>query len=248
MTLAATRSARLRGASVVLSGSLLAVACVPAGGVRPSPTVARTPAREIIVRSSFFSFHMGALVDTSWPAKADETRAALGQLLPVLLEEEDTVVPVLARQLGVAWPAEPVDVNVVFRGGAAPCEVEASRPVDVSEGRPRTFFACVLERALARSSPTSGVFRGIEAHHGSALDDARPRDRLYGCIVTFAVSAVLVVRAESRRDAQALEERLGTRCEPATLEWLAREWIKRVRDAETAEAFGARAMVELASR
>jgi hypothetical protein len=228
--------------ALLLSLALGSLACTPGPSVRPAPLLPRTPPREIVVRTTSFRFHMGARVDETWPVRAEETRAALGQLLPVLLEEEDTTVPVLAKELGVAWPDDPVDFDARLGPGAAPCDPKMARVLDVSGGRARMFFACVLERAFMRLAPESAAYRGVES--GSAGEPQA--ERLYACIVTVAVSTVLVARADDKEDARGVERGLAEGCDPRALDWVAREWIKRVREEETADAFGARAARALA--
>ena len=208
-----------------------------------APLPPRIPAREIIVRTTSFSFHMGARVDDTWPRLADETRTALGLQLPVLLEEEDTTVPVLTRELGVRWPEEPVEFDAVLGGAEGPCDPKLPRVVDVSHGEARTFFGCVLQRSFARLSSESTMVRGIASVSG----DGRGAS-LYGCIAAYAVSAVLVARAAGKDEARAVEAGLAGQCEPQALSWVARDWIQRVREEESAEAFGARGAREVLAR
>jgi hypothetical protein len=219
---------------------LLAVACEAGTAARPRTVLSRVPPEEIIVRTTSFAFHMGARVDERWPEKAEETRASLGQALSVLLVEEDTTVPILARQLGVTWPDDPLDFDVVLRAGGRGdgCDAKVPRLLDVGEAAPRVFFACVLERSFGRLREESALHRGLTG--GRA--DAEP---VYACIVAYAVGAVMVAQASDRDEARAIENRLGDACTKGALAWVSREWIKRVRGGESAEAFGARAAREI---
>jgi hypothetical protein len=185
---------------------------------------------------------MGAAVDPTWPDKAEETRMALGARLPELLEEEDTTVPILAHQLGVAWPSEALDFDVILAGeDSRPCDAKIPRLLLAGGGEGRVFFACVLERSFARIAEQG------ELHRSMAAVNAHEAEPVYACIVAYAVAAVMVARARDPKEAHAVEARLSAGCTPDALDWVAREWIKRVRNEETAEAFGTRAAVALAT-
>jgi hypothetical protein len=60
------------------------------------------------------------------------------------------------------------------------------------------------------------------------------------------VAAVVIAEAHDEKSSQAVEQGLGDSCSPAALTWVAHEWIKRVREQETAEVFGTRAGMEIA--
>jgi hypothetical protein len=192
---------------------------------------------------------LGARVDLAWTAEADAARTAVGRALEVVLDEEDTVVPTLARQLGLPRPTEPLDFDVSFRGAVddGPCDSGLPRRlyVTTSGTAPTPFFACVLGRAFERTAPESEIYRAILAAappHGEAAE--RARDRLYACIVRYAVATVLLATPRDRRVARAIERGLGESCSPPALDWMGREWVKRVREDEGAAAFGARAARE----
>jgi len=216
-------------------------ACSAGAAAPPRPAVPRLPPEEIVVRTTSFAFRMGARVDEAWPARADETRAALGGELTALLEEEDITVPLLARQLGVTWPDEPLAFDVAMGppGHVGPCDAEVPRLLHVARQGPppAMFFACVLGRGFVRLAEESPLFRAIGARVRSREDAAR----LYACVVGYAVAATLAASRREPRTTRLLEQGLGERCTPAMLDWLGREWVKRVRDEESAAGFGARA-------
>jgi hypothetical protein len=239
--------------SVVCLAALAALASCAAAAPQESRSrslantaVPREPPRRIIVRTTSFAFHMGAHVDESWPSKAEETRAVLGQMLTVLLDEEDATVPVLARQLGVTWPDtgldDALDFDVELEASAS-CDSNMPRVLGVARGgEPRVFFGCVLARAFVRLEHESAVYRGLVKTGGVSATRAVPADeQLYACIVTYAVSAVLVARAQDKAEARAVERGLAAACDRRALDWMAAEWIKRVREDESPQAFGARA-------
>jgi hypothetical protein len=199
------------------------------------PPLPREPPDEIVVRTSRFRFHMGVRVDEAWLVNAEETRVALGRAVAVLLEDEDTATMVLAKQLGVEWPAEPLDFDVVLSeaDGAPSCETGLPRRLKVGIGTPapELFFACVLERSFARLADESALLRATSSAHRTEVRD---------CLVKYAVAAVIVSGTPAARVSHALERRLGASCPAAELDFLVSEWVKRVRGDETAEAFGAR--------
>jgi len=185
---------------------------------------------------------MGAAVDPTWPEKAEETRMALGARLPELLDEEDTDVPILAHQLGVAWPDDALDFDVILAGDERrPCDAKIPRLLLVGGGEGRVFFACVLERSFAR------LAQQAELHRELTAANAAQAEPLYACIVAYAVAAVMVARASEPKEARTVESRLSDDCTPRMLDWLGREWVKRVRGEETAGAFAARAALALAT-
>jgi hypothetical protein len=218
-------------------------ACLPSTEARPRAVIPRTPPDEIVVRTTGFAFHSGAKVDATWPAKADATRLALGASLAVLLDQEDAVVPTLTRQLGVTWPSDPLDFDVSLAtddAEDAPCAPKLPRVLALTpKGDPTVFFACVLDRAFTRLVEESALYRAIAAAHPPA-DDAK---RLYECVARYAVASAVIagsVGVSAARD-RALDASLAASCSPAALEWVEREWVKRVREEETVDGFGARA-------
>jgi hypothetical protein len=236
-------------AVVVVGVALAAVATAgcapPSASVRPRELPPRVAADTIVVRTDSFVFRTGVAVDPTWPAQAETTRAALGGALEVLLEDEGAVVPVVARELGVAWPEDRAAFDVALveagRGSDAVCAGGLASRLSVASGsRPVPFFACVLERALDRLADASALRRAIG---GSAAREEG--DALYGCIVRYAVTAALVAgHRPSRDDAASLDAGLAARCSPAMVSWASHAWLKRVREEEGAEAFGRRAWVE----
>ena len=232
---------------------VLALAVVPTPGCArgaaagPVPPLTRVVPEAIIIRTTSFAFHLGAGVDPTWPAKSEKARAELGRALSVLLDEEDTAVPLLARQLGVAWPSETVDFDVVLRDaeGRAPCDAKLPRLLEVGRTPARLFFACVLERSFARLAPDSSLYRAIAASRPSIADPGGEASRLYACVTAYAVSALMVAQTHDEGEQRATEEALGEECAPRALAWVGHAWIKRVRGVETAEAFGARAAGEV---
>jgi len=235
--------------AIVQAGALAvgvsSLACAPASRPHPGPPRPRVAPDTLVVRTTSFAFQMGKRVDETWPEKAEETRALLGQSLAVLLEEEDTTVPVLARQLGVVWPAEQVELDVKIGGGdgAESRPLELPRLVVVGGGEPsRAFFASVLERALVRLAPESAMFRAIASSRADAGEGAEgDGERLYACVAAVATYAVVVARARDEKDARGVERVIRERCAPREREWVTREWIARVKEEESAEAFGVRA-------
>jgi hypothetical protein len=214
--------------------------CQLGPGTRPNAVLPRVAPNELVVRTESFAFHMGVGIDPTWPEKAEETRIALGARLPELLDEEDTTVPILARQLGVTWPGEVLDFDVILAGeDSRPCDAKIARLLLAGGGAGRDFFACVLERSFARLGDQSELHRALTAAN------AREADGLYACIVAYAVAAVMVARAEGRAEAHAAEARIAGSCSPGAEGWIGREWIKRVRSQETAAAFGERAAAAL---
>ena len=212
-----------------------------------------TPPEEIVIRTDRFRFHTGARIDETWPARAEETRVALGAAMELLLEEEDTTVPILARQLGVDWPSDPVDFDVLPRGPRSPpdpCAGGLRRRLSVGDTSPVLFFACTLDASLAWLKGESALYRGMGTAGAGDAGGGGPatRDGLYACIVRYAVAAVLVARTPDRREAKRAEVALGEACAPKVIDWLGREWVKRVREEESAEAFGARAGREIGER
>jgi hypothetical protein len=208
-----------------------------AGGAEARAPRSRVPPDEIIVRTEHVAFHMGARVDPTWPAKAEETRVALGQAAEALLDDDGNAMEVLTRQLGVSWPEGTLDYDVALRpDGAALCGEALPRRLDVAPkgDAPDLFFACVLERTLARLEAESSLARTLGSSH-------------YPCVVRYAVSALLVARLAraNARMARTIEVRLADACGPEELDWLGKEWVKRVREDETAESFGARLAREL---
>ena len=182
-----------------LSAGLVTVAlgCAGASPAHPLPVPPRLPPDEVVVRTASFAFHMGARVDETWTTQADDARTALGSAIAVLLDEEDSAVPTLARQLGVVWPAEPLDFDVSFRGHRddGPCDsgVPFRLVVTSSRATPTPFFACVLERGFVRLARESTIYRAVLATlevHGEAAETAA--ERLYGCMVRYAVSGVVL--------------------------------------------------------
>jgi hypothetical protein len=238
-------------ARVVLALGLLALsACAHGDPVRPQPIVPRLPAREILVRTTSFTFRMGAAVDETWPEKAEETRASLGAAVATLLEEEDTTVPILARELGVTWPNDPLAFDVILRDEAStPCGAKLPRLLQVGGGGARVFFACALERAFARLGEEGALRQGMTKGRGQTEDSVRAEpaelDRLYACVVAYAVAAVMVARADGKKEAREAESRLGDACTPGALQWVAKEWIRRVKEEESAEEWGERAGREM---
>jgi len=224
-------------------GLLALGGCVHGEPVRPQPLLPRLPAREIVVRTTSFTFRMGADVDETWPEKAEETRVALGAAMAGLLEEEETTVPIVAKQLGVTWPDEPLTFDVILRDETSTaCGSKLPRLMQVGGGGPRVFFACALERAFARLGEAGALRRGIAKGRGGAGEAAQAEvEKLYGCVVAYSVAAVMIARAEDKTESRVLEGRLGDACAPRAFAWASREWIKRVKGDETAEEWGERA-------
>lgn len=203
------------------------------------------------MRTDRFLFHMGVKNDEAWATDSVRTRTSLGGALATLLDVEDIEIPILTRQLGMEWPADPIDFDVALlpRG---PRGAESSGPCDPSRaglpGRleiapvgeaPLPFFACVLERAFARERDKSELYRAILEGAPEKADAAA----LYACIVRVAITALHAASEESRTGRDVVERgaRLRDACSEDALEWVSREWVKRVREEETAGAFGARA-------
>jgi hypothetical protein len=218
----------------------------------------RTPPDSIVIRTDDFTFYMGARVDETWPARAEQTRDALGANLEMLALHEDAVVPTLAHQLGVAWPSEQPDFDVSLRAnvmgeGDPTCDAALPRMLYVrdtrsSAPRPAVFFACVLDRTFGRLEGESLLRRGIEGVRAGLVEPARKQtEGLYGCISAYAVATVVVAVARDEKAAQVIEHDLGDRCSTKALDWLGHQWIKRVRDEESAEGFGRRAATELSA-
>jgi hypothetical protein len=217
---------------------LLIVACTPP----PHPLPRRVIPDELVIRTGRFAFHMGARVDETWPARAEETRAALGSSLGVVVDQEDTLVPMLTQELGIEWPREQLDVEVALSppGVVPACGDASSRrlTLDPHDGaEPTLLFACVLRKSLARLAPESAMYRAMPAVEG--------RDALYGCVVRYAVAAALVAGATDKSLKTALEQGLGESCDARELDWLGKEWLKRVLEEEGAASFGKRAGTEL---
>jgi hypothetical protein len=226
--------------------------CGSARHVEPDlPPFHQAPPDEIIVRTDHFAFHMGIRVDEAWAARADGTRAAVGRAAEVLLEDEDTTVSILSRQLGVEFPREPLDFDVALTAPVEPdvsgCDTKLPHRLElpvaaIAHPQPELFFACVLERAFTRLEPESVLARAMGAGRaGSGDGRAGP---LYACVVQYAVGTMLVARAHDAKVSRRLEVRLGEVCSERELDWLGKEWVKRVREDESAEAFGARAAKE----
>ncbi len=230
---------------------VLAALAVSCGGARhgelDSAPLHHTPPDEIIVRTDRFVFHMGARVDEAWPARAEETRVALGRSAETLLDQEDTTVAILARQLGVVWPTEPLDFDVLLSADerdVAPCATKLPRRLEVTlasiaHPQPDLFFACALERGFTRLAAESALARAL----GGAGDAGA--GGFYACLTGYAVAVVLIAGTHDARVSRRLELGLSEMCSPRELDWLGTEWVKRVRDDESAEAFGARARRQL---
>ncbi len=181
--------------------------CASATPTHPLPTLPRLPPDEVVVRTTNFVFHMGVRVDEAWATEAEEARAALGSALGVLLDEEDSVVPTLARQLGVPWPGEALDFDVSFRGERddGPCDSSVPRRLYVATSRaaPAQFFACVLNRSFVRLAGESAVYRAILAtleQHGDVT--AQASERLHACFVRYAVASVVLAGSLDKRVAR----------------------------------------------
>jgi hypothetical protein len=214
---------------------------VSIGAVRPPPD-------EIVVRTDRFLFHMGVKNDEAWATNSVKTRTSLGGALATLLDVEDIEIPILTRQLGMEWPSDAVDFDVAL----LPRGAESSGPCDPSRaglpGRleiapggeaPGPFFACVLERTFVRERDKSEIYRAILAGSSRSAEATA----LYACIVRVAVTALHVASEEGRKERETVERAAHLReaCSQEALEWVSREWVKRVREDETARAFGARA-------
>jgi hypothetical protein len=244
-----------------LLAALLGAGCL---GEPPRPSLKamlhHPPADEVVIRTDRFAFHMGAKVDPTWLPDAERTRAVLGAALATLLEDEDTAVPVLARQLGVAWPDEPLAFEVALRDerdprspakSLGPCDpARASglpRRLEVASAgeAPGRFFACVLARSFARLEGEGELGKALAP---LSRDGGAEPSHAYGCVVAVAIGALGVAGADGAKAARAIEAdaHLEAACSPKELAWVSREWIKRVRDEESAAAFGARLARELA--
>jgi hypothetical protein len=218
---------------------------VSIGAVRPPPD-------EIVVRTDRFLFHMGVKNDEAWAEDSVRTRTSLGGALAILLDVEDTEIPILTRQLGLEWPSDPVDFDVALlpRGAESlgPCDPSRaglSRRLEIAPmgEAPGPFFACVLERTFLVEKEKSTLYRAVLA----GASDAAEAAALYACIVRVAVTAVRVASAEDRKGREEVEAaaRLRETCSEEALGWVSREWVKRVREEETAASLGARAMAAL---
>ncbi len=194
------------------------------------------PTDAIVVRTDHFTFRLGRAVDHDWPARADETRSALGRALSLLLERELEVVGALAEQLGVVFPAQPLAFDAALaRDDGVACGVDGTLGLG-PRVTPLSFFACVLERSFVSLGAGSAV------HAGLASGGAGDADHAYRCIARYAVTAVVVAEVHpGPADTRALDDALGAACDPAAIAWLSRAWVSRVHNAESADAFGARA-------
>jgi len=247
-------SARLQARRAIALIAVLLGACAEGPVLsrgRPE-SVHRPPADEIIIRTDRFAFHMGGRVDEAWLANAERTRAAVGAAVATLLDDEDTTVPILARQLGVEWPTDPLDFDVALlatEDHAALCDARHAglpRRLDLawSGEAPGRFFACILARSFARLEGESAMARGMKAATGDR-DAGAEVSALYRCFVEVAVAALLVPRTADKEASRAIDAALGATCSREALTWVAHEWVKRVREDESAEAFGARAVKEV---
>ena len=228
------------------------VACAAETHGHPAPIVPRAPPDSIDIRTDRFTFHMGARVDPTWPAKAEQTRDALGGELAALMDQEDTTVPILARQLGVTLPDETTDFDVALLPGApsgadTPCDAQLVGALHVRDRRlvpaqPAVFFACVLRRTFSKLMEKSGVHRAIVLAH-APIDEVgkREADHLYGCIMQFAVATVVSARDEDKDEAKRVLGGLPDACTPSELDWVSHTWVKRVREDESAMDYGSHA-------
>jgi hypothetical protein len=217
------------------------VGCYPSGHPHIAPLAPHPVPQEIVVRTTAFLFHMGARVDETWPARAEETYEALGKASSLMLEEEDVLVPMISQELGILWPREPLDFDVVLadREPTAPCEGAFASRIELSPSmrEPATFLACVVERGLARLAAGSAIQQAIERVRAPMSEPARARTSdLYACVFTYAASAAMVARMPEH--ARVLEAPLGRACTRPELAWMQGHWLGRVRQEVTSEAFG----------
>jgi hypothetical protein len=236
-------------------GGLAACAGDSARAAVERPVRNEKPVDEIVVSTERFRFHIGARFDPRWVENADLSRAVLGAAMSSLLEEEDTTVPVLSRQLGITWPDTPLDYEVALEDTANvdPCDSTAPallRRMEVSRTGepPHTFFACVLRRSFVRLEGESSLYRALAAStppdkspDAGQDGSSRGASAVYACVVSFAIASLGVASTPPPKEARRIEAGLLDVCTVEELAWVSREWVARVREDERPDAFGARA-------
>jgi hypothetical protein len=253
-------------ASAVASATL-AVALAGCGASRspPAPHDDRSPP-ELAVRTSRFRLVASASVEyamagparpatfdaflaTAWPDRATRDRRAIDGAVPLLLDAEDLLGARLATSLELAWSTDPTPLVVTSAGVAPADDALEAQAIEVNgpcfEGA--AILACAFHRAVLARRTASALLVAIDEER-SKLDDAgkRATASLVRDVVAFAVGEA--VRSVSRAY---VPERHFPLLDPDTRTWLTREWPRRLLDEtrreESASAFGARAVRELAA-
>lgn len=198
-------------------------------------------------KSALFGTREGALGDflrDTWPAHAIGARRALGRSGTPLMELEDVIAPTLARQVGIAWPNDPIVVYLANEEGrrgpiggrdGAILDVEG----DCFEGD--ALLECLFTRALDVLMPDSELGRAIEEERARL----RPMGQEAGAGVTPCVATLAAATAVAATEAHYRPtRRFISVCSEPERAWLEGEWPKRMRGDESPKAFATKLVQE----
>jgi hypothetical protein len=187
---------------------------------------------------------LGNFLRATWPAHAIGARRTLGRSGTPLMELEDVIAPTLARQVGVAWPNDPIVVYVANEEGrrgpiggrdGAVLDVEG----DCFEGD--ALLECLFTRALDVLMPDSELGRAIEEERGRLSSAGRAASAgVVPCVATLAAATAVAATEAHYRPTR----RFISVCSEPARTWLEGEWPKRMRGDESPKAFAAKLVEE----
>jgi hypothetical protein len=199
-------------------------------------------ARNLLSETRFTA--LGDFLRDTWAAHETDARRTLGRNGTPLMELEDALAPVLARQIGIVWPDDPIVLYVAHEDRQDAAEGGRDGAVLDAGGdcfERNALLECLFTRALEALMPDSELGRAIEeegTRRGAA--SLSSIDGFMACVAALATDAAV---AAAERHYTPTRHFVTVCSEPARA-WLAVEWPKRLRGDESARAFGVRLVDE----